>query len=99
MKPFIYEKVLKELRRTPFNVRSNIIDIGSIAATKECSRNALMEHTQPQESMNTRTSKKGLLPFNLGYTPDTSSMRSTQTQKQDSGSHLHPLDTLKVVRS
>lgn len=54
----------------PLNVRFNFNDIRYIAAAKERSQRELMDHTQPQQLINTKKSKKGLPTSMFGDTSD-----------------------------
>lgn len=56
-----------------------------------------MEHAQQRQSINPKTSKKGLPSFMLGDTPDPSSTGSDLPKKQGLKSHEHPSDTVEVV--
>lgn len=78
------------------SVRSNLIDIRLIPATKPHSQCALIEYVQPQESMIIETSKKVLSLFLLGDTPDAPYSRSNLPKRQGPKFYLHSLDTAEV---
>lgn len=56
-----------------------------------------MEYVQSLESMNTKTSEKGLQIFMLSDTPDPLSTRTALPKEEGPDFYLHPLDTMKVV--
>lgn len=80
----------------PSNVRSGFPYIIHIAATKERYQR-VQEYAQPKQSMNNKTSKQGLFTFMFGDTPVTPPSGYNLPKKPDLQSHLHPLDTEKVV--
>lgn len=49
-----------------YHVGSSLVDFRRIVFAKGCSQRALIEHTQPQQLMNTKNSKKELPLFMLG---------------------------------
>lgn len=90
-------KMVWKLWPTPLDVFLSPFYFSLIAVANEGSHRASMKYAQLWQSMNTKTSKTELPTFILGCTQDTTSTRSTLPKQQDLGSHLHPLNTLKVV--
>lgn len=58
LKPSIREEMPQEMRRIPLNVRSNLIGIKVLQLQKDSSQRALIQYTQPQKWMNTKSVKK-----------------------------------------
>lgn len=80
--------MLKELRPTPPNLYSNFIHSRRTAAGKGRSQRTLVEHTQQQNSSNTKTSKKRLPTLTLGDAPDAPSRKLPKDQDLDFHPHL-----------
>lgn len=97
LNPYICEEILKELRRMSCNVCSNLIDISNITAAERRSQRLLMKHTQPRQSINTKTGEKVLLTFMPGDTTDAPSAGTNISKEQGPKLHLHPPDTLEMV--
>lgn len=97
LKPSIGKEMLEGLRRMYPNVRPSHIDITRIAAAKGRTQRATMAHTQLQQSMNTKTRKKGLPTLMLGDTPDAPFTGSDLPKDQFPEFYLHPLDTLDAL--
>lgn len=75
---------------------SNVNNLKRIAAAKGRLRRASMEHTPPQRSMNTNTSKKELPTLLLSETPVAPTTGYALHNKQGLDSHLLPLDFVKI---
>lgn len=97
LKPFICEVVLEELQYMTPNVSSDLLGIRCFEAAKKCSHRLLMGHSQPRQSMNTKSSKMRLPTIMIGDTLDAPSVGFTLCNKQDMYPHLYLLDTEKVV--
>lgn len=76
---------------------SNLNDIRRIAAAKARSQQALMEYLQLRQSMNTKTSKKGLHTFLLCDTSDAPLTGSTLHKEQDPEFHMHLLNNMEAI--
>lgn len=97
LKPSIFEDMLEKLPRMPPNERSKLIDIRRIAAAGRRSHRELMKHAHPRQLNYCKTNKKRLPTFMCGDTPDATLSGSILFKEQCSESHLHHLDTMKVV--
>lgn len=78
LNPSIHAERLEKLRRVRPNVCSNFIDTKLIAAPKKCFQQALIDSTQPLESISTETSQRIISTFMLGDTPDAPLTESDQ---------------------
>lgn len=75
--------MLEELKRMPSNMRSDLIELGRIAAVKDRLQRVFMKHVQSRKSMNTKTNKRGLPTCLLSDTLDAASTGSTLPKEQD----------------
>lgn len=73
------------------NLHYSLKEARRIATAKERSHQLLMEHTQPLQSMNTKTSRNVQPTFVLGDTPNLSSIGSTLPKEVVSNPLQHPL--------
>lgn len=58
VEPTVSGEILEELKRMSFNEICSLVDIGIIAAAKECFQRGLMKNAPPRQSMNTKTCNK-----------------------------------------
>lgn len=65
--------MLEELKHISPHGLSNIMDIEPISGAKGCSQRPLMGHSQPQQSINTKTMRNELTKLKLGDSTDASS--------------------------
>lgn len=91
----IFERMLEEYA-VCLLICSNVIDMRRTEAAKGCFQLPLMEHAQPRQSMNNKTSRKRIPTFVLDGTPDTPFTKSSLPKEQGPNSHLNLLGHAKV---
>lgn len=79
------------------NMRSNLIDVRSIAATIEHTLRALMKHVKLQKLINAKTSKRDCLHLYSLTTQMHHQLNLIYLRKKGSESYRHILDRVKVV--
>lgn len=97
LKPSIREEILEELKRKPPNVCYRFIDKRRIIVAKGLRLQALIEHAQPQQSMDTKTREKSyshlcLVTHRIHQLPDPTYLNNNVWNL----SCLHSLDILKL---